>query len=723
MSRYSRLPTSLPLRILLILLGIGQIVGTVSLVGYLSFRNGQKAVNDLAGQLRHELTVRIQQELESYFATPHEINRLNANAFTQGLMDVTGAAYGESQLYQQMKIADTLALVYCGSAQRGEFFGILRSPTDGSLELTYSNQSTNFLRQFYSLDVQGQRTFFLREADARYDSRQRPWYKAAAAAQKPAWTDVYIAFTTRLPNITASLPVYDRSGRNLLGVCAADVVLPEEFRTFLQQLEIGESGQAFVVDRKGNLISNSTNEPLMVENGDDVRPLLAIESEDVLVQKTANFLADRFDGFGQIERSQQLTFDVKGDTQFLEVLPFQDGFGLDWLIVVVVPESEFMSQINTNTRNTVLLCLAALAAAMAISVLTARWITRPILETAKASNRLATGDLDQQVDPSPNPITEINTLATSFNTMSAQLKGSFEALRQSEATNRAIVDTIPDLMILAKGNGIYLDIIGADDAPGNPTLQPLLPGQTVQDSLPPDLAQKRLYYMQQALKTGQLQVYEQHLQVNGQSQDEEVRILVMGDDEVLIMVRNITARKRAEAALRIAEENYRSIFENALEGIFQSSPDGRFINVNPALAQIYGYDSPEEMIQKIENISEQLYVDPAQRQQFKVLLKTQDAVQDFEYRCFCKDGSIIWTQIDARAVRDDEGNVLFYEGIVQDISERKQREAELRKQLEELKIEIDQQKREHEVATLTSSSYFQEVQQEIETVNLDEFWS
>ena len=128
MSRFSRLPTALPLRILLILLGVGQIVGTVGLVGYLSFRNGQKAVNDLASQLRHELTVRIQQELESYFATPHEINRLNANAFTQGLMDVPGAAYGESQLYQQMKIADTLALVYCGSAQRGEFFGILRSP-------------------------------------------------------------------------------------------------------------------------------------------------------------------------------------------------------------------------------------------------------------------------------------------------------------------------------------------------------------------------------------------------------------------------------------------------------------------------------------------------------------------------------------------------------------------------------------------------------------------
>ncbi len=73
--------------------------------------------------------------------------------------------------------------------------------------------------------------------------------------ERPIWTDVYIAFTTGLPNITAALPVYDRSGRRLLGVCATDVVLPEEFRTFLRDLEIGKNGQAFVIDRQGNLIS------------------------------------------------------------------------------------------------------------------------------------------------------------------------------------------------------------------------------------------------------------------------------------------------------------------------------------------------------------------------------------------------------------------------------------------------------------------------------------
>lgn len=104
------------LRALLILAFVGQITAVVSLVGYLSFRNGQKAVNDLSSQLRKEITARIQQELRGYFKVPHEINRLNASALAQGDLDVIKGRFGEPQLYQQMKIAPTVAFVYCASS-------------------------------------------------------------------------------------------------------------------------------------------------------------------------------------------------------------------------------------------------------------------------------------------------------------------------------------------------------------------------------------------------------------------------------------------------------------------------------------------------------------------------------------------------------------------------------------------------------------------------------
>ncbi|MCG8364669.1 MAG: hypothetical protein MJA27_15240 [Pseudanabaenales cyanobacterium] len=107
------------LRTLLTILFVFQIIGAVGLVGYLSFRNGQRAVNNLAYQLRSELSARIERELQGYFETPHAINRLNATAFVQGVLDVANATTGETQLFQQMKIAPTVALIYCGGAKGG----------------------------------------------------------------------------------------------------------------------------------------------------------------------------------------------------------------------------------------------------------------------------------------------------------------------------------------------------------------------------------------------------------------------------------------------------------------------------------------------------------------------------------------------------------------------------------------------------------------------------
>ncbi|MDJ0705665.1 MAG: response regulator [Leptolyngbyaceae cyanobacterium MO_188.B28] len=433
------------LRTLLTILFVFQIIGAVGLVGFLSFINGQRAVNHLAYQLRSELSYRIQQELQGYFETPHAINRLNADAFVQGVLDVVNAATGETQLFQQMKIAPTIALVYCGAANRGEFFGVLRSPEDGSLQLSYGNKSNDHLRDYYGLDVRGNRTYRLYQASKRFDSRLRPWYNAALAAEGPAWSEVYLAFTTGLPNVTASLPVYDKTGNRVLGVCATDVVLPEEFRDFLKNLEIGKSGQAFVVDRSGQLISSSANEPLMIRRGEEIEFLRAIESQDSLVRGTAQYLLSYFGEFSRIQRSQQLDFNLEGKRQFLQVLPFSDGFGLDWLIVVVVPEDDFMAEINANTFTTLWLCLIALGLATALGMFTSRSISHPILRLSQASQAISGGKLDQKV--TIKGVTELEVLARSFNTMAERLKASFNAL---EKTNEDLENRVEERTIALK---------------------------------------------------------------------------------------------------------------------------------------------------------------------------------------------------------------------------------------------------------------------------------
>ncbi|WP_442945198.1 PAS domain-containing sensor histidine kinase [Nostoc sp.] len=140
------------------------------------------------------------------------------------------------------------------------------------------------------------------------------------------------------------------------------------------------------------------------------------------------------------------------------------------------------------------------------------------------------------------------------------------------------------------------------------------------------------------------------------------------------------ARQELESAyqkLKLAETKYRTIFENAVEGIFQSSPNGRYITANPALARIYGYSLAEEVTANSTDI-EQLYVDPNRRAEFVRLMEKYGSVSEFESQIYRQDGSIIWISEKAYAVRDEHLKLLYYEGLIEDITQRKQTEAELR---------------------------------------------
>ncbi|NJO71130.1 MAG: hypothetical protein HC825_04340, partial [Oscillatoriales cyanobacterium RM1_1_9] len=191
---------------------------------------------------------------------------------------------------------------------------------------------------------------YLRERVGQYDPRVRPWYRKAKAQGRAAWSEIYLDFSSQLPTITASLPVYNnKMGNQLVGVCGTDLLLSEELRQFLQSLQIGRSGEAFVVDRAGVLISSSMDETVSVGLtgliAKDSEALKAFESRHPLVRDTAQYLNQRFGKLNQIETAQQLNFKLAGEPQFLEVLPFGDRYGLDWLIVLVVPEIDFMQEV------------------------------------------------------------------------------------------------------------------------------------------------------------------------------------------------------------------------------------------------------------------------------------------------------------------------------------------------------------------------------------------
>ena len=158
------------------------------------------------------------------------------------------------------------------------------------------------------------------------------------------------------------------------------------------------------------------------------------------------------------------------------------------------------------------------------------------------------------------------------------------------------------------------------------------------------------------------------------------RRLLDGDQLVGVtgMMSDITERKWAEVLLRRAEEKYRSIFENAVEGIFQSTLDGHFIVANPACARILGFNSPEELITQNANTGRRYFVDPERYREFRQRLEEDGIAQRFEAEVYRQDESIIWISLNALAIRDPRGVVLFYEGTLQDITERKWADDQIR---------------------------------------------
>jgi sigma-B regulation protein RsbU (phosphoserine phosphatase) len=183
------------------------------------------------------------------------------------------------------------------------------------------------------------------------------------------------------------------------------------------------------MDREGLLVASSTNSPIYTVKNGKAERLAASTSSDPLIRASTQYLSEHFGDLNQITKLQQLDFKINGERQFVLVEPWQDEFGLNWVIVTAVRESDFMSQINANTRTTILLCLGTLILAIASGILTARSITRPVLRITKAAEQIAAGNLDKRVGTADFiEIEEIDTLEGSFDSMAGQLKESFETL-------------------------------------------------------------------------------------------------------------------------------------------------------------------------------------------------------------------------------------------------------------------------------------------------------
>ncbi|PSB07873.1 hypothetical protein C7B69_23160, partial [filamentous cyanobacterium Phorm 46] len=395
-----------------------QIVAAVGIVGYLSFRNGERAVEELAQELIAQTGKRVEEQLTTVLENTHWVNQLNAEAIDRAELNLqleTRQPRAEKFLWQQMRSFKSIQWISLGSQKSGEYLGIWRNPKDNSLQIIAANKSTNYQSIYYATDKKGTRTAKLNAEPGTYDVRVRPWYKEAVAANKPIWTSIYQGFTPGTVFIAASQPIRDRNGK-LLGVCAVDLSL-SELQQYLHRLKFSKTGQIFAIERSGLLVASSSQESSFRKMSGKQEPerLNVLDSETFVIRTAAKYLYEKFGGFSNIQQRQQLKFSRDGAEYFVEVLPFSDSNGLNWLIAIAVPASDFMGQINQNTRSTILLCAAALLLSTIVGALNARWVTLPLLRLNQAAKDIAQGEFDRTVAVSK--LDEVGSLAQSFNEM------------------------------------------------------------------------------------------------------------------------------------------------------------------------------------------------------------------------------------------------------------------------------------------------------------------
>ncbi|NDJ25434.1 response regulator [Nostoc sp. B(2019)] len=435
----------LPLRLVLIAPFVLQIFTAVGLVGYLSFKNGQKAVNDLANQLMSKTGSLVDEHLDTYLATPHQINQINIDAIEQGLLNLQDLQSTGRYFWKQAQVFKNVS--YIGyNLQTYQGAGAGRWLAGQGVVISEDSAKKNYI---YTTDSQGNRTKLLEVVN--YDPLTDVWYAETVKAGKPIWSRIYASEGFEgYVTASANRPIYDKTSK-LIGILGVDLLL-SNISDFLANLKVSPSAKIFIMERNGLLIANSSRQkPFMVRNGKTQR-LSAFNSNDLLIQATAKYLQQKFSDFNAIKDSQELNFEFKGDREFVHVMNWQDEFGLDWLVVVVVPESDFMAQINANNQTTILLCFGALGVATVLGIYTSRWITKPIWGLSEASKAIssmgfayASGNLDQAVEVSD--IKELSILAKSFNQMAGQLRESFTAL---EKTNQDLEKRVEERTVELK---------------------------------------------------------------------------------------------------------------------------------------------------------------------------------------------------------------------------------------------------------------------------------
>lgn len=855
---------TVPLQTVLVVPFLLQVIGIVGLVAYVSYRNGQQVAQELAYDLTNEVAQRVSDRLNNYLQAPQQFLSMSRIDLEQGSLSPDDLDGFERRFNRQLQELSWLRSVHFTSAQ-GKHIGLTRTVGDiaddsapniappNTLVVTRMDTPAPGTLREYRVELPGQAQQEIR-TQTPWDPRHQPWYRTAIESYTSGWTTITPGLEPSITSLTAVTPVYQ--DRQLVGVLGVDLEV-EQINSFLKNLNFSSSGQVFVMERSGNLIATST-QPQTFERSSEPNPLSRLragESVDPLIRGATQHLMAHWGNLHRIQDPQTFTFagdrsstpaPVLDDRYFAQVFPYHDRYGLDWLVVVVIPANDLTGGLYENIRQTVIWTGFALLGAIALGVCTTRWIMQPILGLRDSANRMAQGEFDLSV-PS-TPILELRQLAFSFREMANQVqlslyemqalnadlnenRGNLEkfldgvpvgvivhnsdgtvaylnhaargllglpqvtdfaevapldmkpqaisydlyranshqvypphllpaaralqgeqvvedleihwegggriqvevlatpilskdgrishaivalqdittrkeaarvladynrrleeqvqrrtlaleqeiqerqqiaaTLHQRETTLRAILSTIPDLLVRLKGDGTYIERL-SDGEVQVLEADTLMQGQKLHDYLPEAIAESRLRLIQQAIASGTVQIDEYQIQVAvGELRDEEIRVVKTAEDEVLIIVRDISDRKRVERALQQSEAHNRAILTAIPDLMFRTRRDGTYLGYvkTSALADLL----PKDFEPVGRNLSEYLPPDVTKRHLDHIACALDTGqLQVYEQENWI-EGVVQYEEVRIMPCGPDEA--LF---LIRDIGDRKRVEKELR---------------------------------------------
>jgi HAMP domain-containing protein len=413
------------IRKLLPTLVVIQIFLAMGVTCWLSFIAARKEVEDLVRRIIVQESNLAKSQVMKYLGTPQFFQKVNQIAIANGNLDVENFPNLERYFWRQVQLGQAsgandaqspqekgISYIFYGNAQ-GNFLGVERQENGKSL-MRIRTQETAPQRVFYELDGQGQRSPEIRRQE--YDPRTRPWYEAAQGRRGLIWSPIYASASDRSLGINSVIPIYNNGG-GLRGVMAVEITLTR-ISDFLKGLESSSGAKAFIIDGSGKMVGNSVNEPLSTEDGEQI---LATRSSDPMIQAAATKLLSNDQILRSPSTQEPFSLEIDGDRLFVQVSTLQE-IDLDWLIILMIPEASFMDDIYANARMTLILGFAALGGAVAVSLITSRWIIRPISLLGKAAQEIQGEDFHPEtLVPVIKRDDELGQLARVFQEMAVKI--------------------------------------------------------------------------------------------------------------------------------------------------------------------------------------------------------------------------------------------------------------------------------------------------------------